>query len=512
MDFIFIQAPTYRPYTGDDGFDERLVSGASMESLERNLNKKETNFQNLSAGKKSEGVLNGYLPQGGLFIAEELIRRGMTVAILQDVKEKLYDQIDKNVTSGTIAFGISTLSGNMLRHAMDIARYIRSKYPDIPIVWGGSHPTAVRKQTLESPLVDYIVWGEGEHVLPDLLEAISAGKGFEKIKGIGYKVGKKIFITSRSEYNDIERVFDLPYHLLDMNKYTRKMAGGGNRWLPLITSRGCPFKCRFCHNTSEVYSMRKMRLHTVDHIVHNINKMVDDYDCDAVGFEDELTAANDKRVIEICNAIQKGVKRNLTYRLISRVDLLLRLEDSTLKLMRDTGFATVGYGIESGSQRVLDYMVKDLKLKQVHEVDERMNKFGFHKSFNFMMGIPTETIEEMKMTLKLCATLERNSKSSPYPCSSAATFCPLPDTGLYTEALKRGFKEPKELKGWTNLDTEDVLGTRKTIRPWLTEEEAKFAILADKKIAEVSKLFVGKNADHKMIDRALDSMEQIQLG
>jgi len=516
MDFIFIQAPTYKPYSGGENFDERLVSGSSMQSLERgykngNGASKISEDKILTSGKKAEGKLNGYLPQGGLFIAEELFRRGMTVSILQDVKEKLYKQIDETVTSNTIAFGISTFSGNMLSHAMDIAQYIRKNYPDKPIIWGGAHVTAVRKQTLESPLVDYIVWGEGEHVLPDLLEAIQTGKGFEKIKGIGYKIGNKTHITARSNYNDIERVFDLPYHILDMNKYTRKMATGGERWLPLITSRGCPFKCKFCHNTSEVYSMRKMRLHTLDHIVHNINKLIDDYDCDGIGFEDELTAANDKRLVAICNAIRTGVKRNITYRIVSRVDLILRLKDETLKLMRDTGFISVCYGIESGSQRVLDFMSKDITLKQVHEVDERMNKFGFFKSFNFMMGIPTETIDEMKMSLRLCAKLERNSKTSPYPCSSAATFCPLPDTGLYFEAKKRGFIEPKNLQGWTNLDTEDVLGTRKTIRPWLSEEQAKFAVLADKKIAEVSRLFVGKGADHKMIDRALDSLERIEL-
>ena len=128
-----------------------------------------------------------------------------------------------------------------------------------------------------------------------------------------------------------------------------------------------------------------------------------------------------------------------------------------------------------------------------------------------MMGIPTETIEEMKESLRLCAQLERNSKTSPYPCSCVATFCPLPDTGLYHEAKKRGFKEPQNLQGWTDLDNEDILGTRTTIRPWLSEENAKFALAADKKVAEVSRLFVGKEADHAKIDRALDSLERIEL-
>ena len=203
--------------------------------------------------------------------------------------------------------------------------------------------------------------GEGEDVLPKLLESISSGKGFEKIKVLVYKKGKQAIITERSEYISLERVFDLPYHLLDdMNKFTRKMLIGGNRWLPLMTSRGCPFKCKFCHNTSTVYPMRKMRLHTLDHIVYNINKLIDDYDIDAIGFEDELTAANDKRIVDICHAIRSGVKRDLTYRITTRVDLFLNLKDETVKLMRDTGFVGANYGVESGSQRVLDYMQKIL--------------------------------------------------------------------------------------------------------------------------------------------------------
>ena len=496
MDFIFIQSPTYKQYTGSKDYEKRRDGSAVDEQ------KKE--------------VLNGYLPHGGLFLAEDLIRRGMTVAIIQDVKEEIYKKLTKTVTKSTIAIGISTISGNMLHHALDIAKHIREKYPDTPIIWGGSHPTAVRQQTLEHPLVDYIVWGEGENVLPDLLEAIVAKKGFEKLRGIGYKVGNKSFVTAKSEFCGMDRIFDLPYHLLGTpeevkEKYARKMKIGGDRWFPLITSRGCPFKCKFCHNTSEIYPKRLMRLHTLDHMVHNINKLIDLYDCDAIGFEDELTAASDARLIDICNAINTGVKRSCSYRITTRVDLLLRLKESTLTLMKDTGFVAVLYGIESGSQRVLDYMSKDIKLDQVHKVDELMNKFGFYKAFNFMTSIPTETISEVKESVRLLVKLIDNSRNSPYPCNTMTPYCPLPDTGLYTAAQKLGFKPPQDLGGWTQIDTEDVMGTRKQIRPWLSKEHASYAVMADKKVAETSVHFTGKDRDDKRIDRALDSLRQIAI-
>ena len=500
MDFIYIQAPTYKKYTGDDDYELRPdhYRPELIDDTKKKLAENPTDVDHL----------NGYLPQGGLYIAEELLRRGMSVAILQDTTKKLYPKIDENVSSNTIAIGISTLSGDMLLHALDLAKYIRNKYPDIPIIWGGSHTTAVRDVTLKHNLVDYIVWGEGELVLPQLLDAISTGKGLEKIKGIGYKKDGKLFITERSEYNSLDRIFDLPYHLIeDMHNYTRKMIIGGDRWLPMISSRGCPFRCTFCHNTSDVYPMRQLRFHTTDNIIHNINKLIDNYDVDGIGFEDELTAYNDKRLVEICHAL-KEVNGNLSYRIATRVDLILRLKDETLKLMRDSGFVSVCYGIESGSQRMLNYMSKDITIKQVIEMDERLNKFGFKKSYNFLLGMPTETINDMKKSIKLLTKLGRNNKTSPYPCSQTPIYVPLPDTGMYRDAIKMGFNPPTNLEGWTLLDCKDPIKTRKKMRPWLKKDEIEFAVSADKKVAETSVHFTGQDADHIMIDRAMDSLDK----
>ena len=94
------------------------------------------------------------------------------------------------------------------------------------------------------------------------------------------------------------------------------------------------------------------------------------------------------------------------------------------------------------------------------------------------------------------------------PCSQAPIYVPLPDTGMYREAIKYGFNPPTNLEGWTPLDAKDVLKTRKKMRPWLTRKEIEFAVAADKKIADASVHFTGKNADHKMIDKAMDSLEQ----
>ncbi len=475
MDFILICAPSYKKYT----------SGKAESDKDDPLT----------------------LPMGGLFIAEELIRRGITVAIVHGEIQEIIQKIDRLAANDTVAFGISTLSGDMLKQAMLIARNIRRNHPDKPIIWGGIHPTAVREQTLRHPLVDYIVWGEGEFVLPKLLEAIRTGKGFEKIKGIGYKTGRHTYVTGLSDYTPLGRIFDLPYHLLDINRYLRKMLIGGDRWLPVMTSRGCPFGCKFCNNSSSTYPNTKVRFHTLDHILSNISLLVDKYDVDAIGFDDELTAVDDKRIVDLCHAL-RSLNRSLTYRISSRVDVIARLSDSTLRLMRDTGFVAVGYGIESGSQRILDFIGKNITIKQIMDADKRLTEFGFYKSYNFMIGLPTETIQEMKMTLRLLVKLARNSKYCPYPCSQVPAYVPLPDTELFLIAQKHGFRPPQDLEGWVDLDSHYVEETRNRIRPWLTQDLAAFAAKANKMVSEISTHFTGRCVDQDEIDSLLDELEQ----
>ena len=125
-----------------------------------------------------------------------------------------------------------------------------------------------------------------------------------------------------------------------------------------------------------------------------------------------------------------------------------------------------------------------------------------------MLGLPTEIIDEMKMSLSLLSKLLRNSKKSPYPCSQTPTYLPLPDTALFLQAQMMGFKSPENLEGWIILDNSDVVGSRKTLRPWLSKEQAEFTVLADRKVAETSLHFKGKEADHGMIDYALKKFEK----
>lgn len=478
-DFIFIQAPTYRKPTG-----------SQVEST------------------KGDPMA---MPIGGLFLCESLLRRGGNPYILQGEVEEIIAQLDDKISGSTIAIGISSFSGDMLKSAMLIAGYIRDKHPEIPLIWGGVHPTAVRTQTLMSPLVDYIVWGEGENTLPRLLDAITAGAAIhelEGIPGIGFKNDGKPHLTPRPDYTDLDRVFRLPYHLTDIERIARKMLIGGDRWFPAMSARGCPFKCRFCSNSSKKWPNTRVRYHSLEHIENDITTLIDDYGADAIGFNDEITLLNEKRVIALCEMLN-GLKKQLIYRLTCRVDVLDKLSDSTLKLLRDSGFVAIAYGVESGSQRILDLMNKGITPALAIKTNERLKRFGFYQSYNFMTALPSETIEEMKSTLRLLVKIGRNNKESPYPFTRLMPFIPLPDTELFDTALTYGFVPPKDMEGWTNLDFKNVVERRQSMRPWLTHEQAVFVEQAMDAVAQTSIHYTGADADHDLIDRKLDEIEQL---
>ncbi|KPA18990.1 radical SAM protein, partial [Candidatus Magnetomorum sp. HK-1] len=161
------------------------------------------------------------LPYGGLYLAESLIKKGYTVGLINEYTEKkVLNLIDEYAGDSSIAFGISVVSGPVIEDAIKIAKYIRNKFPGKTIIWGGPHVTTLPEQTLQSKYVDYVVWGEGEISLPSLLDHIVKKRSIDDIDRIGYIDNNgKCEVTKNSGYTTLAGVFQLPYHLLNMEPY-----------------------------------------------------------------------------------------------------------------------------------------------------------------------------------------------------------------------------------------------------------------------------------------------------
>lgn len=442
------------------------------------------------------------LPLGGLYLANALIKNGYSVAIIDDGIEEIKRQLFFLVDSRTVALGISALSGAQLRHALTIAKFIREQFPTIPIIWGGAHASSIPQQTLQSDLVDYIVWGEGENSLPELLDCIYNKTSFKHIKGIGYKNAGNSVLTTISPYTCLDGIFELPYHLLKMDNYARKMNIGINRCYTVFTSRGCPFRCKFCSSSSRIWPNTKMRYHSIEHILNDVSILVNNYKADGITFADENFFVEEQRLISICEALVASNFR-VKYRASVRVDLLSRLKPSTWELLNKTGFVGISMGIESGSQRMLDFMGKGITLEQIKKVDSLLTEHKIYKKFNFMTCLPTETISDLKLTLKLIMRLAESSRYCPLPFGRLFTYVPLPGTELYDISIQHGFLPPQSIEGWTQFDNEKARETHRTVRPWLSAEMINFVFMANKLIEELNLLFSGSGANQSAISQKI---------
>ncbi len=451
------------------------------------------------------------MPYGPLYLAESLLRNGYTPHIVCADVEEAVAEVDRRITPRTRCVGISTMSGTQLTHAVAIARRLRQRYPGLLLVWGGVHATALPEQTLASELVDLLVWGEGEEVFPAVLRAIAEGdwSALAGHPGVGVKIDGRAVVGPNSGHTVLEgRVFELPYHLLAMERHCRALRIGPRREYQIWTSRGCPFRCHFCSNSSRLWPNTAMRLHSIEHIVRDVSTLHRRYGADCITFGDEGFLLNESRFLEMLEALRRaGV--SVAYRFAARIDLLLRLKPETWERMKDYGVIAIGTAPESGSQRVLDDMNKGITLEQIYQVDALLTKHRFYKSINILIGTPSETLDDLKATLRLVCDLAETSRYCPYPLGTLHQYIPLPGTVMFDEAVRAGFRPPERLEDWGGFDFEDVRRTRGVVRPWLLDRDYDFIERATKLIEALNAAFTGADADQGRITELIAAVRAL---
>jgi len=289
---------------------------------------------------------------------------------------------------------------------------------------------------------------------------------------------------------------------------------GGDRWLGAIYSRGCPFKCSFCINSTTGTFNSHIRYHDIDHVINDIATLVQNYGADAITIHDDLFLFDEQRVNKFCHALLES-KLDIYLRANGRVDIFCKIKDETLALMKRAGFINVIFGIESGSPRMLHRMKKNIKLDQILTVDSRLSKYGFYKHWNFMTAMPGETLEDVGHTLWLIAQLAKTSMNSPFPFSYRR-YIPLPNTELFESAVKEyDWETPKSLEEWRDFSEaflkERVGNLEKNIRPWISPELKAYVDRGEQFVDEMNSLFTGEDCDKNEIAKRVETLEQMAL-
>jgi radical SAM superfamily enzyme YgiQ (UPF0313 family) len=373
----------------------------------------------------SSGVTH---PLGAAYIAAYVREKGFSVEILDNSLENL----DLNAFREFIAkkqplcVGFSTFT-NSVRNSFLMAKEVKEVDPDIFVVMGGAHASALPYDTLKHPYVDIVAKGEGEITTAELLQAIRENKGFDDINGIYYKKnGQVIGNPEREPIKDIDSLPMPAYDLLPMKKYylpaSRRMGKGYTG--SVMTGRGCPYRCTFCSRS--VFGS-KVRLRKPELVVDEIQHLVENYGVEEFLIWDDIFIIDKKRAIEICRLIkERDIK--IIWSCSSRVDCV---SDELFRELSLAGCREILLGAESGSQKILDLLHKDITLQQTEEAVRLCKKNNMLSFCTFVIGSEGETEETLRETLEFVKRIDPNY-------SIFCLLAPLPGSKLFDDAVQDG--------------------------------------------------------------------------
>ena len=306
--------------------------------------------------------------------------------------------------------GFSVIGGSYMEGSMDQSRRFKELLPAAKIVWGNVSPSALPEQTLAESFVDFVVMGAGEYTMLDLAAHLETGApSLPEIEGFGYKLDGQPVVNGRRPFiKNLDALPDPAWHLVDMKKYTE---------LGLTTSRGCAFQCAYCYHSS--LSKGYASELSAERVVAQIKIVQEKYGAKYVRFNEDNFTFNRKRLREFCKlVIDRKIK--ISWSCDSRADL----SDTDVALMAKAGCVAVGLGLEHGSQRMLDFIQKDITVPEMERAFWSLVKHKIRTSVYIMYGFPTETAEDFTATQDMLGRLDN-------PHYMYNRFIPFPGSVLF---------------------------------------------------------------------------------
>ena len=389
-------------------------------------------------GKKYKEKRKIPTPLGLLSIGNYLKRRDYSVKLIDTmVEDDHWEQILRDIKDAKV-IGLSVMTAQV-PHALMLSKKLR-KF-GVPIVWGGIHPELLKEQTCKSDVVDYVVYGEGEETLFQLLKCISEDGDLGKVEGLVYKKGGKVIVNPPRALLDVNELMGSPdYDLLNLKaKFSKE------RNLEVETSRGCPYRCTFCVNT--IAWKQKWRALSPEKIIQILRKLKEKYDVQFISFREENFFVSKPRVKEVIELMLKE-NINIPWQTNVRADYFEDdyINDELMAKMKKSGLCALYMGVESGSNRVRKVMQKNITEEQIYRSARLCAKYDITCYINLMIGYPTETKKDIFDTIKMVDKIMRINKNA--IIDGPVPFEPLPGSTIYDYCIKCGLKEPKSLEEW----------------------------------------------------------------
>jgi radical SAM superfamily enzyme YgiQ (UPF0313 family) len=404
-----------------------------------------------------------------VFSAAKLPRIGVaiiaTILNKSGFKVKTYAEdlvaIDFNEIKDADLVGISSITSTSTRSYKLISE-IKKINPDVPIVMGGAHPTFMPEEVIENGS-DYAVRGEGEKTIIELINAIEGKCALEDVDGLSFiKEGKFIHNKDREL---IENLDDMPFpdwSLLENHKEIN--------YIPIQTSRGCPYDCKFC-SVIKVFG-RKYRFRSVNSIIAELKYLLKTFEgtkAKRVFFYDDNFSANKTRTK---NLLKKIIEQNIKMPTWFSQDRLDISEDEELmELMVKTGCKRIMAGIESVNPATLKEYKKGQKVEDIKSSIEKLHKHGIGVHGMFVLGSEHDDIDSIKKTMSFIIENKIDTVQ-------IMILIPFPGTEIYNEYKAQGRMIFDGAKNWYLFDGHHVVFQPNLISPWDLQAKASIDVMS----------------------------------
>lgn len=413
----------------------------------------------------SKAVLRHEPPVGLLNLASFLLERGYKCDIVNIAFEEIdWDKIRKG---NYFLVGISIFIGEFMKNAKEISAKIKEINPSLPICLGGIMASLFPKEILKEFDVDFIIRYEGEYGLFELVQFLNEKGSLKNIKGLSYKEGDNVI-------NNPPRFLESNLDNFPVPNWDLFREYCNQRQLPyyfrIMTSKGCPFKCSFCYNHSIDEEIRDKspvwRYRTAEHVIAEIESIYNLTKTRVYTFGDDNFLIKKDRALKIFTYL-----KNNNFYIEQCIAHMNNLTDEIIEAMEGV-VQTVIYALESASPRLLKLLNKNLDLNKVADINKKLFDRRITTIHNFIVGLPTETDEDLRLNIKLMMQLK---KINPYVRALNYMFLPLPLTPLssYIENEMK-LTLPHSLKDYEDASFDSGREEGRKFRPWLSRERYDF--------------------------------------
>lgn len=355
---------------------------------------------------------------------------GVTVSAIDAIAEGLTDQeYCQRVCNLKPDVVVAETSASSLADDLAYATKTKTLMPDaVYIITGPQTPESIRDILISNDAIDYATYGEYEWTIRELVQQLRGGTVVtpDKVRGLGYRRGN-IMINERRELGNLLQLPWPAWDLFPMKNYKDYFCDLPKPMVNMLASRGCPFSCNFCLWPDVMYGGQNYRVRPPEDVVAEMEFLINHYGFRSVYFDDDTFNIGKERILAICREITRK-RLDISWAVMARADTF---DEKTIQKMRDAGLYAIKYGVESGSQEILDRTGKKLDLEAVRRNVLFTKSIGVKVHLTFTLGLLGETRQTLSQSIKFALELDPHSIQM-----SIAT--PFPGTRFYNEAMEKG--------------------------------------------------------------------------